>query len=80
MHLLWSLVLIVSVVAILVLGLVRVVHDLLLRGPYEAPLIRNNGLAWPARYRGSPSPGLQPQQNETGFEGATWSERGHSQH
>jgi|HubBroStandDraft_1064217.scaffolds.fasta_scaffold2127159_1 hypothetical protein len=79
MHVFWSLALIVGALAILVLGLVRVVHDLLLRGPYEAPLIRNDGLAWPARYRGSPSAGLQPEQNETRFAGTTWSERGHSQ-
>jgi hypothetical protein len=77
MHILWSLVLIVGALTILVMGLVGVVHDLLLRGPYEAPLIRRNELAWPARYQGS---SYQPAQlpRETGFAGASWSQHGSS--
>ena len=79
MHILWSLALIFGALAILVLGLVGVVHDLLQRGPYEAPLIRDDGLAWPARYQGVAA---QPSEmrGENRFAGATWSERGSSQH
>jgi hypothetical protein len=80
MHTLWVLALIFGALALLVFGLVGVVHDLLERGPYEPPLIRNDGLAWPARYRGSSGSSLQPARSETRFAGATWSERGSSQH
>jgi hypothetical protein len=80
MNILWALPLILSALAMLVLGLVGVVHDLLERGPYEPPLIRDDGLAWPPRYQGSSSSGLQPARSETRFAGATWSERGSSQH
>jgi len=76
MHILWSVALIVGALTILIMGLVGVVHDLLQRGPYEPPLIRNDGLAWPARYQGaSPQPA---QARETRFGGATWSGRGSS--
>jgi hypothetical protein len=77
MHILWSLVLIVGALSTLVMGLFGVVHDLLQRGPYEPPLIRNDDLAWPARYQGS---SYRPAQlpRETGFAGASWSERGSS--
>ncbi len=75
MHILWSVALIVGAMTILVLGLVGVVQDLLQRGPYEAPLIRNDGLAWPARYQGAaPQQADIPRNNR--FAGAPWSERG----
>ena len=51
MHILTSLLLIVGALTVLVLGLVGVVPDLLERGPYEAPLIKNDRLAWPPRYQ-----------------------------
>jgi hypothetical protein len=79
MHILWSLALIVGALTILVLGLVGVVQDLLQRGPYEAPLIRNDGLSWPARYQGAaPQPAESRRDNR--FVGATWSGHGSSQH
>ena len=83
MHILWSLVLIVGALTILIMGLMGVVHDLLQRGPYEAPLIRNDGLTWPARYQGAPPQAAQSWQAESrrdGFSGATWSEQGSSRH
>ena len=76
MHVFWFVALIFGVQAILVLGLVGVVHDLLQCGPYEPPLIRHDGLAWPTRYRGSPNSNLQPARSETRFARAAWSERG----
>ena len=78
MHILWALVLIFGALTILVLGLVGVVHDLLQRGPYEAPLIRNDGLAWSARYRGSASQPVEVRR-DNGFAGAAWSEHGSGQ-
>jgi len=78
MHILWSLALIVAALTILVMGLAGVVDDLLQRGPYEPPLIRDDGLAWPARYQGA-SPQPSHLQHQTRFAGATWSERGSSQ-
>jgi hypothetical protein len=80
MHILWSLALILGALAILVMGLVGVVHDLLQRGPYEPPLIRNDGLAWPARYQGSSAANLQPAHSESRFAGAAWSARGSNRH
>jgi len=79
MHILWSLTLIVGALTVLVMGLVGVVHDLLQRGPYEAPLIPHNDLAWPARYQGA-LPQASQMQRETRFADGTWSERGSSQH
>lgn len=77
MHVLWSLALIVAALTILVLGLVGVVHDLLERGPYEPPLIRNDALlTWPARYQGTAGSTNQPMQGDTQFAGAAWSEHG----
>ena len=77
MHILWSLALIVGSLTILVMGLVGVVHDLLQRGPYEPPLIRDDGLTWPARYQGTSTRPSQSQR-EAHFGGAAWSERGSS--
>lgn len=37
------------------LGLASLVHDLLGRGPHDAPLIEDDGLNWPPRYQGSVS-------------------------
>jgi hypothetical protein len=51
MHILVSVLLIVAALTVLVLGLVGVVHDLLDRGPYETPLIKDDSLAWPPRYQ-----------------------------
>lgn len=79
MHILWSLALIFGALTILVLGLIGVVHDLLQRGPYEAPLIRNDGLTWPTRYQGA-APQPTEIRRDNRFAGATWSERGSSQH
>lgn len=78
MHILWLLALIVGALTVLIMGLVGVVHDLLLRGPYEPPLIRNDDLAWPARYQGA-APQPAQLQRDTHFAGATWSEQGSSQ-
>jgi hypothetical protein len=78
MHILWSLALIFGALTILVLGLVGVVHDLLQRGPYEAPLVRNDGLAWPARYQGA-APQPAEMHSENRFAGTSWSEQGSSQ-
>ena len=46
MHIFLSIALILGAVIILVTGFIRVLHDLLERGPYEAPLL-NDELAWP---------------------------------
>jgi hypothetical protein len=79
MHILWSLALIFGALTILVLGLVGVVHDLLQRGPYEAPVIRNDGLAWPARYQGA-APQPVEMRRENRFAGTSWSAHGSSHH
>jgi hypothetical protein len=81
MHILWNLILTLGALVILVLGLASVVQDLLQRGPYEPPLIRTDGLTWPARYQGAASTERQPEEvrGTTRFAGATWSERESSQ-
>jgi hypothetical protein len=53
MHIVTAIVLTIGALAILVLGLTRVLHDLLERGPYDAPLVeesprQENPAAWPA--------------------------------
>jgi hypothetical protein len=48
--------LIIGALFLIGLGLVSLVHDLLGRGPHEAPLIEDDGLNWPPRYRGSAAP------------------------
>jgi hypothetical protein len=78
MHIIWSLALIFGALIILVLGLVRVVYDLLQRGPYEPPLIRDDGLAWPARYQGA-APQSAEMHRENRFAGDAWSGHGSSQ-
>jgi hypothetical protein len=47
MHIFLSIALILGAVIILVAGFIRVLHDLLERGPYEAPLLNDDELAWP---------------------------------
>ena len=39
MHIVTAILLTIGALAFLVLGLVRVLHDLLERGPYDAPLV-----------------------------------------
>jgi hypothetical protein len=53
MHIVTAIVLTIGALAFLVLGLIRVLHDLLQRGPYDAPLVeesprQENPAAWPA--------------------------------
>jgi hypothetical protein len=53
MHIITAIVLTIGALAFLVLGLIRVLHDLLERGPYDAPLVeesprQENPAAWPA--------------------------------
>jgi hypothetical protein len=54
MHIVTAIVLTIGALAFLVLGLVGVLHDLLERGPYDAPLVEeslrqcNPAAAWPA--------------------------------
>jgi hypothetical protein len=53
MHIVTAIVLTIGAPAFLLLGLIRVIHDLLERGPYDAPLVeesprRENPAAWPA--------------------------------
>jgi hypothetical protein len=53
MHIVTAIVLSIGALAFLVLGLIRVLHDLLERGPYDAPLVeesarQENPAAWPA--------------------------------
>jgi hypothetical protein len=42
MHIVTSIVLTIGALAFLVLGLLRVLHDLLERGPYDAPLVEES--------------------------------------
>jgi hypothetical protein len=42
MNIVTAIVLIIGALAFLVLGLVRVLHDLLERGPYDAPLVEES--------------------------------------
>ena len=42
MHIVTALVLTIGALGVLVWGLVRVLHDLLERGPYDAPLIEES--------------------------------------
>jgi hypothetical protein len=53
MHIVTAIVLTIGALAFLVLGLIGVLHDLLERGPYDAPLVEEsprheNPAAWPA--------------------------------
>jgi hypothetical protein len=53
MHIVTAIVLTVGALAFLVLGLLRVLDDLLERGPYDAPLVEESSrqddpAAWPA--------------------------------
>jgi hypothetical protein len=53
MHIVTAIVLTIGALAFLLLGLIRVIHDLLERGPYDAPLVEEsprqaNPAAWPA--------------------------------
>jgi hypothetical protein len=53
MHIFMAIMLTIGALAFLVLGLVRVLHDLLERGPYDAPLVeqtprQEDSAAWPA--------------------------------
>ena len=53
MHIVTAIVLTIGALACLLLGLIRVLHDLLERGPYDAPLVeesprQENPAAWPA--------------------------------
>jgi hypothetical protein len=54
MHFVTAIVLAIGALAFLVLGLIGVLHDLLERGPYDAPLVEescrqgNRAAAWPA--------------------------------
>jgi hypothetical protein len=53
MHIVTAIVLTIGALAFLVLGLIRVLHDLLERGPYDAPLVeesprQENPAAWTA--------------------------------
>jgi hypothetical protein len=52
MHIVTAIILTIGALAFLVLGLVRVLHDLLERGPYDAPLVeesprQGDSAAWP---------------------------------
>jgi hypothetical protein len=42
MHIVTAILLTIGALAFLVLGLVRVLHDLLERGPYDAPLVEES--------------------------------------
>jgi hypothetical protein len=53
MHIVTAIVLTIGALAFLLLGLIRVFHDLLERGPYDAPLVeessrQGNPEGWPA--------------------------------
>jgi hypothetical protein len=53
MHIVTAIVLTIGALAFLVLGLIGVLHDLLERGPYDAPLVEESArqelsAAWPA--------------------------------
>jgi hypothetical protein len=53
MHIVTAIVLTIGALAFLVLGLIQVLHDLLERGPYDAPLVeesprQENPAAWPS--------------------------------
>jgi hypothetical protein len=54
MHIVTAIVLTIGALAFLLLGLIRVLHHLLERGPYDAPLVeesprrQENPAAWPA--------------------------------
>jgi hypothetical protein len=52
MRILSSTLLTLGAVIVLILSLVSVLRDLLARGPHRAPLLEDDGLAWPRRYQG----------------------------
>jgi len=56
MHVLWSMALILAALVVLVAGLTRVLNDLLERGPYQPPLLKDDGLSWPPSYRDATPP------------------------
>ena len=52
MHIFIAIMLTIGALAFLVFGLIRVLHDLLERGPYDAPLVepprQEDPVAWPS--------------------------------
>jgi hypothetical protein len=48
MHIVTAILSTIGALAFLVLGLVRVLHDLLERGPYDAPLVEESPPGWSA--------------------------------
>jgi hypothetical protein len=58
MHILTAIVLTVGALAFLMWGLIRVLHDLLQRGPYDAPLVEESPRhEEPAAWRADREPG-----------------------
>jgi hypothetical protein len=74
MHIFMSIAMILAGILILVVGLIQVLRDLLARSPHEAPLIEDDGLAWPPRYQGSTAspPASDLRGGVTGFEATAW--------
>jgi hypothetical protein len=54
MHVLVSIALVLGGVALLVLALLRVLNDLLIRGPFDAPVIGDDAITHPSRREKSP--------------------------
>jgi hypothetical protein len=75
MHILSSIVLVLGAIIVLVLGLLSVLRDLIERGPYEAPLVEKDALAWPPRYQGAASSAAHPADSPAAaksFADTTW--------
>jgi len=66
MHLVWSVGLIIAAVIVLGLALVAVLRDLLLRGPFDAPLLGDEDLNWPRRHQR-----VAPQDSQDGVDSAS---------
>ncbi len=55
MHIMTSFAMILGAAAVILVALLRVLRDLLTRGPHAPPLVQDDGLEWPRRYQGTAS-------------------------
>jgi hypothetical protein len=75
MHIFSSIVLTLGAIIVLILGLISVLRDLIERGPYQAPTIDDEELAWPHRIQGTaPSAAIRANStaNSRSFTDTNW--------
>jgi len=72
MRMLSSILLALGAIIVLILSLVSVLRDLLARGPHQARLLEDDGLAWPRRYQGVADSG--DQRRRLAASSSTWAD------